>query len=270
VATVSTVAVLQARTGSTRLPGKVLLPLAGAPALLRMIERLASTTTVDRLVVATTLAPGDDAVVALCDAAGVAVVRGSEDDVLSRVVLAVEQVAPAAELVVRLTGDCPLIDPGIVDAVVLRAADDGLDYVSNTQPPTWPDGLDVEVVRRQVLVRAHRDATLPSDREHVTPWVRRSLARDRIGAVTGPRDLSSLRWTLDEPEDYVLVAAVYAALHRDDATFTTEEVLTYLSTRPEIARVNVRFARNEGYRASLEAERSTPHTQDPQPEGLSP
>jgi spore coat polysaccharide biosynthesis protein SpsF len=119
-------------------------------------------------------------------------------------------------------------------------------------------------------VQADQEATLPSDREHVTPWVRRSLAPERIGAVTGPRDLSSLRWTLDEPEDYVLVAAVYAALHRGDGHFTTDDVLGYLDTRPEIAQVNARFARNEGYRTSLEAERTVARPPDSQSEGLSP
>jgi spore coat polysaccharide biosynthesis protein SpsF (cytidylyltransferase family) len=244
------VAVIQARTGSTRLPGKVLLPLAGAPALQRMIERVSTARTLDRVVVATTTAPGDDAVAALCSGLGVACVRGSETDVLARFALVVRTVAEDADHLVRLTGDCPLVDPDLVDTVVTAAVDAGCDYLSNVDPPSWPDGLDVEVMSRAALLRADEQAVLPSDREHVTPWLRRH-GSPSVGGIRAEQDLSGLRWTLDEPEDYVLLAVVYAALHDGSGRFTTQDVLAYLRSRPELAGINARFARTEGYLRSL-------------------
>ena len=247
------VAVIQARVGSTRLPGKVLLPLAGAPALQRMIERLSSSRRVDRIVVATSISGGDDAVADLCGRIGVACGRGPELDVLSRFAAVADTSAADADLLVRLTGDCPLVAPDVVDAVIVAAVEGGFDYVSNTEPPTWPDGLDVEVMTRDALIMGHRAAVVPSDREHVTPWLRREL-RSLTTAAPSSVDLSRLRWTLDEPEDYVLIAAIYAALHDDATTFTTADVLGYLQSRPELGRINEKFGRNEGYRRSLLAD----------------
>jgi spore coat polysaccharide biosynthesis protein SpsF len=253
----TTVAVIQARTGSSRLPGKVLLPLAGAPALQRMVERVRRAQLLDGIVVATSTAPGDDAVVALCERLGVECVRGPEHDVLARFALVARTVAVSADRLVRLTGDCPLIAPDLVDTLVQTASEDGYDYVSNVDPPSWPDGLDIEVCSRAVLLQADAAATLPSDREHVTPWIRRTSTRRHTSCGASPVDLSHLRWTLDEPEDYVLIAAVYGALHGKDDSFTTEDVVSYLATRPEISAINARFARNEGYQRSLSKDAAT-------------
>jgi spore coat polysaccharide biosynthesis protein SpsF len=259
----TTVAVIQARTGSSRLPGKVLLPLAGAPALQRMGERVQTAQLVDSIVVATTIAPGDDALEALCSRLGVDCVRGPVDDVLARFALVATTAAASADRLVRLTADCPLVAPDLVDAVVGAAASGDYDYASNVSPPTWPDGLDVEVLKREVLLEADATAVLPSDREHVTPWVQRSKQRQHTSCAASATDLSRLRWTLDEPEDYVLIAAVYSALHARDDCFTTADVLDYLQSRPEIAGINARFARNEGYRASLASDPSPVRLETP-------
>jgi spore coat polysaccharide biosynthesis protein SpsF (cytidylyltransferase family) len=215
-----------------------------------MLERVCAARSLSDVVVATTCRRDDDAVASLCSKLGIACVRGPEDDVLGRFALAAEGLTDA-DYLVRLTGDCPLIDPTLVDEVVSTAAERKLDYVSNTEPPTWPDGLDVEVVARGMLLEAHRVATLRSDREHVTPWVRRRVGEERRGSVISPTDLSAHRWTLDEAEDYVLLAAVYSALYRPDGVFSTTQILDYLASRPEITSVNAHFARNEGYQRSL-------------------
>lgn len=249
-----TVAVIQARTGSTRLPGKVLLPLSGAPALQRMVERVRQAQRLDEVIVATTTLPGDDAVVDLCAQLGVPVARGSDADVLGRLAGAVREYATDAGYVVRLTGDCPLIDPTLIDEVVSLATANHATYASNVIPPTWPDGLDCEVLSWPALARAEAQATSASDREHVTPWILRSLAPEQPPCVTSPVDLSGMRWTLDEAEDYVLIAAVYGALYRQGRSFLTSDILDYLGRRPEIAAINRRFRRNEGYRRPTQEE----------------
>ena len=162
------VAVLQARAGSSRLPGKVLADLAGKPMLLRQVERIAAARRIEKLVIATSTSTQDDELAGLCAEAGIACHRGALEDVLDRVHGAAR--AQAADWIVRLTGDCPLIDPSVIDLVIDTATQSGADYVTNAVEPTWPDGLDVEVARMEALDAAWREATLPSEREHVMPF----------------------------------------------------------------------------------------------------
>jgi glutamate-1-semialdehyde 2,1-aminomutase len=243
-----TVAVLQARFSSSRLPGKVLLPLQGRPMLARQLERLRRSRRVDALVVATSDRPDDDELAALCAEEGVACFRGSLDDVLDRFYRAADQYKPAA--VVRLTGDCPLADPAVIDACIDFFRAGGYDYASNSVEPTFPDGLDVEVMRFDCLERAWREAAVPSEREHVTPFIHTRPDRFRIGSFRNKRDLSSMRWTVDEPDDLEFVRAVYAALYPENSAFATGDVLALLERRPELAAINDRHQRNEGYEKS--------------------
>ena len=195
---VSTLVVVQARAGSTRLPGKVLMPVGGRPMLAFMLARLESVRC-DDLVVATSTDGRDDAVAEVAAAAGVSVVRGSESDVLARFVAALD--AHPADVVVRLTADCPLIDPAVVnEAIAVRAAT-GADYASNTLVRTYPDGLDVEVLTADALRAAAAEAVDPVEREHVTPFVYRRPERFRLAAVVGPEPLGDLRWTVDTADD---------------------------------------------------------------------
>jgi spore coat polysaccharide biosynthesis protein SpsF len=242
------VGVLQARTGSSRLPGKVLRPLAGKPMLERQLERLRRARAIDRLVVATSDDPQDEAIAALCGRTGTACFRGSLLDVLDRCYRAAAPYAP--DHVVRLTGDCPLCDPELVDRVVARHLEGGYDYVSNTLVPTFPDGLDVEIMRYSCLETAWREAALPSQREHVTPFIHGQPARFRLGLVRNDTDLSALRWTVDEPEDFALVERIYEALYPAKPDFGTRDILALLDARPELRDWN-RRPRNEGYLASL-------------------
>ncbi len=246
-------AVLQARMSSSRFPGKVLAPLLGEPMLFRQIERIRRARSIDDLVVATSTDESDRPLAEACAARGVKVARGSLGDVLDRFVTAARPFAP--EAVVRLTGDCPLADPAVIDAVVARFRSGAFDYASNVEPATYPDGLDVEVVRMSALVRAHQDACLPSEREHVTPYVRNHPEIFPRANVENPVNLAHLRWTVDEPADLVFVEEVYRRLYPANPAFTTGDILELLDRDPRLADINAGFERNAGMAKSLIADR---------------
>jgi spore coat polysaccharide biosynthesis protein SpsF len=230
-----TVAIIQARTGSTRLPGKVLLPLLGRPILSRVVERTARASRVDEVVVATTIDPADDAIVELAAAEGWAVERGSETDLLDRYVRAAR--AHDAEVVVRITSDCPLVDPAVVDQTIEAFVDGAADYASSSlEPRTFPRGLDVEVVAREALERAWREDADPAWREHATPYLYRHPERFHLVRVSAPDDQSDHRWTVDTPEDYELVRRIYEALGRDD--FGWREALAVVEAHPDWTDLN--------------------------------
>jgi spore coat polysaccharide biosynthesis protein SpsF len=182
------VVVIQARTGSTRLPGKVLLPAAGAPLLQRMLERVTSARTPSDVVVATTMDPADDAVIDIAHRSGVRAVRGHATDLLDRHVRAVH--GTAADYVVKIPSDCPLIDPETIDCVIGKALASNVDFVSNLHPPTWPDGFDVEVMTRAALETAWHDAKRPHEREHTTPFIWER--RDRFRSTTSRGNRGSI------------------------------------------------------------------------------
>ncbi|MGH8442916.1 MAG: cytidylyltransferase domain-containing protein [Nevskiaceae bacterium] len=230
----SVAVIVQARMSSRRLPGKVLLPLAGAPALARMMERVARVRGADYRLVATSDRRDDDAIARAGEAYGFEVRRGPLDDVLARFDRAVPR---GCDVVVRLTADCPLVDPALVDRHIarFRRARPRAEYVSNAVVRTQPDGLDVEVVARAWLRRAARGARDPYDREHVLPWVRR---RARLLPVTQETDLSALRWTLDTRGDYRVIRAIYAALYERNPRFGSADVYRLLLRRPELIRAS--------------------------------
>ena len=246
----TTLAILQARTSSTRLPGKVLKPLLGKPMLARQIERLKRARTLDELVVATSTDPSDDALEALSDAEGVACYRGSLDDVLDRFYRAALMRSPSH--VVRLTGDCPLSDPVVVDRTVRFYEEGGFDYASNALEPTFPDGLDVEIFRFSALEEAWREARLPAFREHVTLFIYRHPERFRTGSYRNATNLAHLRWTVDEPSDYEFVKRVYEALYPAKPEFGMEDVIRFIAAHPEACALNSGIGRNEGLARSLQ------------------
>lgn len=248
-------AILQARASSTRLPGKVLLPMVGAPMLARQIERLRRATCFDALVLATSDRADDDPVAEVAAGAGIGCYRGSLDDVLDRYYQAALPHAP--NHVVRVTGDCPLADWEVIDRVVQFAIDGGYDYASNTLKPTWPDGLDVEVTTFAALETAWREADTKLEREHVMPFITTRPDRFRLGSCENDRDLSGLRWTVDEPRDYEFVSRVYETLFPANPAFTTENVLALLAERQDLADLNAGIIRNEGLLKSQQAEKDT-------------
>ena len=242
-------AILQARTSSTRLPGKVLKPLLGKPMLARQIERLRRVRLVDELLVATSIDPSDDVLVALCETEGLDCYRGSLDDVLDRFYRAAK--SRSAANVVRLTGDCPLTDPRVVDRTIEFYLEGQFDYASNALEPTFPDGLDVEVFRFSCLEAAWREAASPAFREHVTLFIYRHAERFRIGCYRNSTNLAHLRWTVDEPRDYEFVKRVYEALYPENPRFTMEDVLRFLAQHPDALALNRGMERNEGLARSL-------------------
>jgi glutamate-1-semialdehyde 2,1-aminomutase/spore coat polysaccharide biosynthesis protein SpsF len=240
------VAIVQARMSSTRLPGKVLADVAGHPMLWHLIQRLRRSRLLSQIVVATTENPSDDVIVRLCESMGVVCFRGSESDVLDRYYQAAR--AMSAHTVVRITSDCPLIDPVVVDKVIQRFLDSNCDYVSNSLRYTYPNGLDTEVFSFAALERAWREATRSSDREHVTPFLKRETLR--IANVENEAPLGDLRWTVDESADLEFVRRVFVALSGHE-TFGMQEVLDLVKQHPEIQGLNDSILSNEGYYRSL-------------------
>jgi glutamate-1-semialdehyde 2,1-aminomutase len=247
-----TVAIIQARMGSTRLLGKVLADLGGKPVLAWVVRAARAALGVDDVWVATSTAAADDAVTAWCKTSGVSVYRGSESDVLERYADAAK--ASGAQIVVRLTADCPLLDPAVIAQTIRLRSMTGADYASNVDPPTWPDGLDCEVLTAKALFAAAAEATRASDREHVTPFVRNN--RDRFTAETLIAPLPGLageRWTLDAPEDLALLSSLVTRLPPDRAP-SYLEVLATLDREPQLRELNRDAMRNAGFTASVAAE----------------
>ena len=229
-----TVAIIQARTGSTRLPGKVLADIGGRSMLARVVRRASRAQRIDAVVVATTNQDSDQALVDAGQRLGVEVFRGSEDDVLDRTYRAAK--ACGAQAVVRITSDCPLIDPAVVDGVVGAFEAERPDYASNTQDRTFPRGLDTEVMTFEALERAWNEARKPYQRAHVTAYLYQHPETFRVLQVTGEEDFSAHRWTVDTEADLQLVRAIYRRF--DDDTFGWRQVLEVLAREPELVALN--------------------------------
>ncbi|MEC5162231.1 spore coat polysaccharide biosynthesis protein SpsF [Janthinobacterium sp. CG_23.3] len=244
--------ILQARCSSTRLPQKVLKPILGVPMLAHQIARVQRATLIDRLIVATSSDSSDEPLQRLCGQLRVECFRGSLNDVLDRYYQAALPLRP--EHVVRLTGDCPLSDPEVIDKVIRAHLDSGADYTSNAVLPSYPDGLDVEVFKYALLRQAWREASLPSQREHVTLFMHGQPERFHVEHVRGEADLSHLRWTVDNPEDFELVQQIYAALYPAKPRFDSADVLALLARRPGLVDLNRHIDRNEGLKKSLGAD----------------
>jgi spore coat polysaccharide biosynthesis protein SpsF len=243
---VTTHVVIQARTGSARLPGKVLADLCGRPLLAHVVDRARRGRSVDAVVVATTTEPGDDAVVDLCGDLGVVVVRGSVDDVLTRYV-EVQRTYPA-DVVVRVTADCPLLDWRLLDRVVGALRRSGADYASNVVPQTYPDGYDVEAFTATCLDRLDGLARRPYEREHVTANIREHPDQYVIARVTCRRDLSWMRLTVDVPSDLERIRAILDQLPPSPPP-RLSTVLALLRRHPELASSPGDPARDAAYHA---------------------
>jgi len=232
----TTLIIVQARMTSTRLPGKVLLPLAGEPMLTRLVQRLRRVRRASGIVIATTTNATDNPIAALCETLGVPCHRGSEHDVLSRYADAARE--HSADVVVRITSDCPLIHPALIDQVIATYEEGDSDYVSNMLPPTWPYGMAVEVFSAAALAQAHAEATQAAEREHVTPFIYWHPERYRLRNVASPVDLSHHRWTVDTPEDYELVRRLFESLIPAHPEFTQADVLALLDAHPDWMAIN--------------------------------
>jgi glutamate-1-semialdehyde aminotransferase/spore coat polysaccharide biosynthesis protein SpsF (cytidylyltransferase family) len=254
------VAIIQARMSATRLPGKVLMDIVGEPMLWHIVNRLQYATLIDNIVIATTTNSDDLPIVEFARDNSFAVFRGSEDDVLDRFYQAAKEYK--ANVVARITGDCPLIDPEIVDKVVSVYLGGKSDYVTNALRYTYPDGLDVEVFSFAILEQTWREAKLPGEREHLTRYMRQSGLFE-IANVENDVNLSyqNYRWTVDEPSDLKFVREVYARLYKPGEIFYMDDVLNLTDEHPEIWDINRSSIRNEGYYLSLIKEGPLPVTE---------
>jgi spore coat polysaccharide biosynthesis protein SpsF len=221
--------------GSTRLPGKVLMDLGGESVLARVVRRLRRADLIDEIVVATTISAADNAIVSECERLSVAVFRGQENDVLDRYYHAAHWMN--ADAIVRITSDCPLIDPEITDNTIRAFINCKPDYASNALQRTYPRGLDTEVISCDALTRAWQEARFFYQRAHVTPYIYENPNRFRIVAVRGESDYSDLRWTLDTPEDLAFVRAIYERMDNNDS-FSWRDVLALLEREPQLTELN--------------------------------
>jgi spore coat polysaccharide biosynthesis protein SpsF len=246
------VTVVQARFASTRLPGKILLPLCGEPLLVRMVRRVQAAKLAGHVVVATTTDSSDDATLELCRAAGIPCYRGHPLDLLDRHFQCAKWAH--ADVVLKIPSDCPLIDPAIIDRVIDTYLTSGADFASNLHPPSYPDGMDVEVMSLATLERAWKEATKDFEREHTTPYIWERPERFGIANVsweTGQDFSMTHRLTIDYREDYELIRSVYEALFPRDPQFGLGDILQLLELRPDIRDLNSRYVGVNWYRHHL-------------------
>ena len=236
------VALVQARTGSVRLPQKVLKPILNKPMIELLLSRLSHSTELDEIVVATSEEKRDDKLESTVESLGFKCTRGSEKDVLNRFYKSAKFLE--ADVIVRITGDCPLVDSKLVDECIRGYKKDKVDYFSNIDPATYPDGLDIEVMSFQSLERANREADSDFDREHVTPYIRNSDSFSK-SSIQNEEDLSSQRWSVDEPEDLIVVTKIFEYFS-PDIFFDWKKVLELLKIRPELFEDNKLIKNNEG------------------------
>ena len=236
------IAIVQARMGSTRLPGKVLKPIVNKPMIELLLTRLSQSKELDQIVVATSMDPKNDQLQMVVESLGFRCIKGSENDVLSRYYTIAKSVS--ADVIVRITGDCPLVDPVLVDKCIREFKKIEVDYLSNTNPATYPDGLDVEVMSFASLEKANNETNSEFDREHVTPFIRNNNILSK-SSISHTQDLSSLRWTVDEPEDLIVVTNIFEYFS-PDIFFNWQQVLELSHTNPGLFHANQQIKNNEG------------------------
>ena len=247
-----TLIILQARMSSSRLPNKVLMPILGKPMLVHQIERLSTLKIPHTLLIATSTQSSDDPIAELCNELGkqlnIRCFRGPLDDVLARYYLAATDFDKdkTVKNIVRITGDCPLIDSDIVEKVIDLFLTSKVDYCSNCAPATLPDGLDVEVFTLVALEKAYFLAKKTSEREHVTPFIRNNPQLFTVKNYNHQPDLSHYRWTVDEPKDFELITKIYQNLYPENPYFNLADILNLIKRQPELSKINQHIIRNEG------------------------
>ena len=241
-------AILQARCSSKRLPNKVMMDILGKPMIQHQIERIALSKKIDQLVIATSNQSEDNLLVEMCENINVNVYRGKLDDVLDRFYQSAKRYN--ADVVIRLTGDCPLIDPVLIDKVIEKHLIDKNDYTSNLDPESFPDGLDVEVFNFSILEEAWRYAVSLTDREHVTIYIR-NKKNIKKGTLISEIDYSTMRWTVDEARDFEFVSEIYSQLSDKGNMFSSQDIYELLGKNPELQNINSEIQRNEGLIKSL-------------------
>ena len=250
------VAIIQARMGSSRLPGKVLKKVNGIPLLKYQFERVKQSSFISETVIATTVREKDGVVAEFCEQNGISCFRGNEDDVLSRYYECAKEYK--VDVVVRLTADCPLIDPRVIDDVVKIYMENNYDFVANTAPPegfTYPEGMDVEVFSFQLLERAMNEAKKPSEREHVTHYFWQNPQIFSSYRVDLKQNFSAYRLTVDYPEDFEVVEEVIYGLLQKDPLFTMHDVIKFLDDNKNIKEKNSSFKLTAGWQSAFQKDK---------------
>ena len=244
------VAIIQARMGSTRLPGKVLLEIMGKPLLAHIVDRISESKLVNSsIILATTTNPADHVLVDFANENHLECFVGSEEDVLDRFYQAAKR--SGADIIVRITADDPFKDPKIMDEIIQIMLDGDFDYVSNTIKPTYPEGLDIEVFSFDSLEKAWKYGKKPSEREHVTPYIWNHPEIFKLHNVEHGIDLSSMRWTLDTNDDFEFTKIIYENLYAQGKIFRMNDILNLLTNKPDIQKINAGIERSAGYKKSL-------------------
>jgi spore coat polysaccharide biosynthesis protein SpsF (cytidylyltransferase family) len=246
------IAIIQARTGATRLPNKVLMKLEDKTVLEHVIDRVSQSKLIDKVIVATTISKNDLNIVKLCAEKGINVICGSENDVLDRYYQAARLFNP--ENVIRITADCPMHDSHVIDEVIERHIKDKSDYSSNVLEETFPDGLDCEIMKFSVLKEAWQEAKLTSQREHVTQYIIHNKKYKKTSIVS-KENHGNERWTLDTEQDLKFIQMVYKELYTSKPYFEYSDVIELLDKKPEIRKINQNSVRNEGLIKSLQEDR---------------
>lgn len=238
-------AIIQARMGSTRLPGKVFKPLAEKPLLWHVVNRLRPSTHLQKIIVATTTSPQNAEIARWCQQSEIDFFRGSEDNVLNRFYEAAT--AFNLDTVVRITADDPFKDYQVMDAVIDLFQKENLDFAYNNKPPTFPEGLDIEVFTYKALAKAEKMSTDPFEREHMTQYFFRNSSQFKQKNYSNNKDLSHLRWTIDNIDDYNMAGLIYSALGKNNHHFLTGEILAFLEEHPNVAEMNLNVTRSHMY-----------------------
>tara|TARA_B110001454_G_scaffold219106_1_gene249954 strand:- start:4134 stop:4928 length:795 start_codon:yes stop_codon:yes gene_type:complete len=244
------VAVIQARMSSTRLPGKIMLPVCGKPLLEHFIDRIKYSKTINKIIIATSIKKEDNVIVDFCNKKNIMCIRGSENDLLSRYKMAADETQ--ADIIVRLTSDTPLLEYNVIDEVVNTYIQNEYDFVSNCYPlpRTYPDGTNVEVFSIGILNEMYLHAKKPSEREHVTFYVLMQPEKFKIFRVDNTRDISNYRFNLDYELDYELIREIFNNLYKDGEVFLLEEIIEFLEKNPNILKINSQI---DPYKGILES-----------------
>lgn len=245
----SNLAIIQARVGSTRLPGKVLKKICGKTVIRHVVDRVNKSSMVDKVFVATTHKIEDLSLIKECVDAGYNIFCGSEHDVLDRYYQLAKLEKP--DTIIRITSDCPVIDPAIIDLVVSEHLNNHADYTCNTMITPFPDGQDVEVFSFDALEEAWNNATLHSDREHVTPYIKFNKGNFKLHFIESTEELASLRLTLDEESDLQLLELLFASLYKSNPYFSLDDIVDFIYRNPELKKINSALVREAGYHKSL-------------------
>jgi len=241
--------IIQVRTGSQRLPKKVLRKILKKPMIWYVLKRVKKIKHIEQIIIATTLEKKDDVIVQIAKENNISVFRGESSDVLNRFYNCAKQFN--ADPIIRITSDCPLIDPFLVEKILDFYLNHNFDYVSNTLEPTYPDGLDTEIFSFKCLENAVMNAKLKSEREHVVPYIKNHPKKFNLFNYRNEKDLSQYRWTVDEKEDLIFVRKIYNKM-KPKIIFSYQDILEIISEFPDLIEINKNFKRNEGYAKSLQ------------------